>query len=147
MQRGDQDAGITSGRSRLHQRSRTSTPLGDKSETLAVKKTFGEHAYQLASAPTKSMTGHLLGAAGGVESVIHSARYSPSNATSDNQLSHADPECDLDYVPERSADATVAAALTNRLWVRWNQRARLVFRRFDDISTRSKHAKKVKEIK
>jgi len=91
----------------------TSTPLGDRGETLAVKKTFGDHAYRLAFSSTKSMTGHLLGAAGGVESIftvlaLHYGKLPPT-------INYATPdaECDLDYVPNVARDADIEVALTN----------------------------------
>lgn len=91
----------------------TSTPVGDKSETVAIKKTFGDHAYKLAVSSTKSMTGHLLGAAGGVEAVILGLTLQngviPPTANLDNQ----DPELDLDYVPNTPRNADVKVALSN----------------------------------
>ncbi|MFC5532393.1 beta-ketoacyl-ACP synthase II [Cohnella yongneupensis] len=91
----------------------TSTPVGDKSETTAIKKVFGEHAYKLAVSSTKSMTGHLLGAAGGVEAVIVGLTLKhgviPPTANLDNQ----DPELDLDFVPNKPRTADVKVALSN----------------------------------
>ncbi|HUC91008.1 MAG TPA: beta-ketoacyl-ACP synthase II [Paenibacillus sp.] len=91
----------------------TSTPVGDRSETIAIKKTFGDHAYKLAVSSTKSMTGHLLGAAGGVEAVVLglTLKYGiiPPTANLDNQ----DPELDLDYVPNKPREADVRTALSN----------------------------------
>lgn len=91
----------------------TSTPVGDKSETLAVKKVFGDHAYKLAVSSTKSMTGHLLGAAGGVEAVVLALTLQngiiPPTANLDNQ----DPELDLDFVPNVPREAKVQVALSN----------------------------------
>jgi 3-oxoacyl-[acyl-carrier-protein] synthase II len=91
----------------------TSTPVGDVAETKAIKKVFGEHAYRLAVSSVKSMTGHLLGAAGGVESVatvltVHHGVIPPT-------INHdePDPECDLDYVPNKARQAEVRVALTN----------------------------------
>jgi 3-oxoacyl-[acyl-carrier-protein] synthase II len=91
----------------------TSTPLGDISETNAVKKTFGEHANKLAMSSTKSMTGHLLGAAGGIEAVfttlaVHNQMLPPTiNYTT------PDPQCDLDYVPNEPRESNVEYALSN----------------------------------
>jgi 3-oxoacyl-[acyl-carrier-protein] synthase II len=109
----------------------TSTPLGDKSETLAIKKTFGEHAYQLAFSSTKSMTGHLLGAAGGVESVITVLAIHHRKLPPTINYHTPDPQCDLDYVPNEARDATVVAALTNGFGF-GGTNASLVFRRFDE---------------
>ncbi len=91
----------------------TSTPVGDVAETKAIKKVFGEHAYRLAVSSVKSMTGHLLGAAGGVEAVatvltLHRGVIPPTI----NQ-DEPDPECDLDYVPNKARQAEVGVALTN----------------------------------
>ena len=91
----------------------TSTPVGDTAETRAIKKLFGDHAYRLAVSSVKSMTGHLLGAAGGVESLatvltIHHGLIPPTI-----NYDEPDPECDLDYVPNKSRQAEVKVALTN----------------------------------
>jgi len=91
----------------------TSTPLGDLAETIALKSTFGEHAYKLAVSSTKSMTGHLLGAAGGVEAVytvltIHHQLLPPTI-----NLENPDPQCDLDYVPGSAREMAVQVALSN----------------------------------
>lgn len=91
----------------------TSTPLGDVAETIALKSTFGEHAYKLAVSSTKSMTGHLLGAAGGVEAVytvlaIHHQLVPPTI-----NLENPDPQCDLDYVPGSAREMPVQVALSN----------------------------------
>lgn len=91
----------------------TSTPVGDKSETLAIKKAFGDHAYKLAVSSTKSMTGHLLGAAGGVEAVILGLTLRNGIIPPTINLDNPDPECDLDYVPHKPRKADVKAALSN----------------------------------
>ncbi|QHT60618.1 beta-ketoacyl-ACP synthase II [Paenibacillus lycopersici] len=91
----------------------TSTPVGDKSETTAIKKTFGEHAYKLAVSSTKSMTGHLLGAAGGVEAVILGLTLKNGVIPPTINLENQDPECDLDYVPNVPRQADVQYALSN----------------------------------
>src|SRR6266436_9154240 len=131
MQRAIADAGIQSDEVGYINAHGTSTPLGDIAETLAVKKTFGEHAYKLAMSSTKSMTGHLLGAAGGVESVftvlaIHKRRLPPTI-----NYHTSDPECDLDYVPNQPREATVECALTNGFGF-GGTNASLVFRRFHE---------------
>ncbi|MBP3964549.1 beta-ketoacyl-ACP synthase II [Paenibacillus lignilyticus] len=91
----------------------TSTPVGDKSETTAIKKTFGEHAYKLAVSSTKSMTGHLLGAAGGVEAVILGLSLKNGIIPPTINLENQDPECDLDYVPNTPRKADLNYALSN----------------------------------
>lgn len=91
----------------------TSTPVGDKSETKAVKKAFGEHAYKLAVSSTKSMTGHLLGAAGGVEAVILGLTLENGIIPPTMNLVDQDPECDLDYVPNEPRKADVKIAVSN----------------------------------
>ncbi|MEI8189317.1 MAG: beta-ketoacyl-ACP synthase II, partial [candidate division NC10 bacterium] len=91
----------------------TSTPAGDVNETQALKEVFGEHARKLAVSSTKSMTGHLLGAAGGIESVITVLTLSKGMVPPTINYETPDPECDLDYVPNTARAAQVHAALTN----------------------------------
>lgn len=91
----------------------TSTPVGDQSETKAVKKAFGDHAYKLAVSSTKSMTGHLLGAAGGVEGVILGLTLKNDVIAPTINLDDQDPECDLDYVPNVARKTTVKTAMSN----------------------------------
>ena len=91
----------------------TSTPAGDRVEVVAIKRVFGEHARKLASASTKSMTGHLLGAAGGLETAVTAlAVYHDVVPPTINQ-ENPDPECDLDCVPNASRKMTVRRALNN----------------------------------
>jgi len=93
----------------------TSTHLNDKFETLAIKHTFGEHAYQLAVSSTKSMTGHLLGAAGAVETIASVlATYNDEIPPTIN-YENEDPECDLNYVPNKAIKRTVNVALSNSM--------------------------------
>ncbi|MBW7461451.1 beta-ketoacyl-[acyl-carrier-protein] synthase II, partial [Paenibacillus sepulcri] len=80
---------------------------------IAIKKAFGEHAYKLAVSSTKSMTGHLLGAAGGVEAVILGLTLQNGRIAPTINLETPDPECDLDYVPNTSREADVQIALSN----------------------------------
>jgi 3-oxoacyl-[acyl-carrier-protein] synthase II len=80
----------------------TSTQIGDKTETLAIKAVFGEHAYKVAISSTKSMTGHLLGAAGGLESAIAALVVRNEEAPPTINYENPDPECDLDYVPNKA---------------------------------------------
>jgi 3-oxoacyl-[acyl-carrier-protein] synthase II len=91
----------------------TSTPVGDRSETLALKKAFGDHAYKLAVSSTKSMTGHLLGAAGGVEAVICGLTIKHGLIPPTINLDNQDPECDLDYVPNVARKSDVNIAMSN----------------------------------
>ncbi len=91
----------------------TSTPVGDVSETTAIKKAFGDHAYKLAVSSTKSMTGHLLGAAGGVEAVILGLTLKNGMIAPTINLDNQDPECDLDYVPNTPRQADVQVAISN----------------------------------
>ncbi|THF81326.1 beta-ketoacyl-ACP synthase II [Cohnella fermenti] len=110
MARAIKDAGIDPSEIGYINAHGTSTPVGDKSETTAIKMTFGEHAYKLAVSSTKSMTGHMLGAAGGVEAVILGLTLQNGIIPPTINLDEQDPECDLDYVPNkpRSTDAKVA---------------------------------------
>ncbi|HEU5081633.1 MAG TPA: beta-ketoacyl-ACP synthase II [Opitutaceae bacterium] len=105
----------------------TSTPYNDKFETLAIKKVFGDHARQLAISSTKSMTGHLLGAAGGIESVISVKTIQTGEIAPTINLTEPDPECDLDYVPNVKRAAKVRTVLSNNLGF-GGQNAAVVFR-------------------
>jgi 3-oxoacyl-(acyl-carrier-protein) synthase len=91
----------------------TSTPYNDKFETIAIKRVFGEHARKLAVSSTKSMTGHLLGAAGGIEAIatVLALRHGTLPPTVNYET--PDPECDLDYVPNRARTQDVDLALSN----------------------------------
>lgn len=91
----------------------TSTPVGDKSETTAIKTAFGEHAHKLAVSSTKSMTGHLLGAAGGVEAVICALSLTNGYIPPTINLENQDPECDLDYVPNVARKADLRTVMSN----------------------------------
>ena len=105
----------------------TSTPYNDKFETLAIKKVFGDHARKVAISSTKSMTGHLLGAAGGIESVICVKTLQTQTIAPTINLDEPDPDCDLDYVPNVARAATVRAVLSNNLGF-GGQNAAVVFR-------------------
>jgi 3-oxoacyl-[acyl-carrier-protein] synthase II len=108
----------------------TSTPLGDAIETLALKRVFGEHAKKLAVSSTKSMTGHLLGGAGGLEAGISALALREQRLPPTINYAHPDPACDLDYVPNHSRKAAIEYALSNSfgfggtnaalLFKRWN---------------------------
>lgn len=91
----------------------TSTPLGDIAETIAVKRCFGEHASKLAMSSTKSMTGHLLGAAGGVEAVFSVMAVHDQIAPPTINLGERDPQCDLDYIPNEARRMPISVAMSN----------------------------------
>jgi len=91
----------------------TSTPYNDKHETLAIKQVFGAHAYHLSVSSTKSMTGHLLGAAGGIEAIFTAFALYHGILPPTLHLEHPDPLCDLDYVPHVARYHKVQLALSN----------------------------------
>jgi 3-oxoacyl-[acyl-carrier-protein] synthase II len=91
----------------------TSTPLGDLNETNAIKETFGESAYKLVVNSTKSMTGHLLGGAGGIESVFTALAVKDQISPPTINIFNQDPECDLDFVANEARNMTINAALKN----------------------------------
>ena len=108
----------------------TSTPYNDKLETLAIKTCFGDHASALAISSTKSMTGHLLGAAGGLEAGIMALSVRDQVLPPTINLDNPDPECDLDYVPNQKRDAAVTYALSNSFGF-GGTNASLLFRRHE----------------
>jgi 3-oxoacyl-[acyl-carrier-protein] synthase II len=91
----------------------TSTYFNDLYETMAIKKVFGDHAKKLMVSSTKSMTGHLLGAAGGIEAVYTLMSMDKAIATPTMNYLEPDPECDLDYVPNAPRDAEINFAMSN----------------------------------
>ncbi|HXH08712.1 MAG TPA: beta-ketoacyl-ACP synthase II [Alphaproteobacteria bacterium] len=91
----------------------TSTPYNDKHETMAIKQVFGEHAYKLAVSSTKSMTGHLLGAAGGIEAAFCALALSQGIIPPTINYEYPDPECDLDYVPNHARHVDIRTVLSN----------------------------------
>ncbi len=91
----------------------TSTDVGDRAETMAIKRAFGEHAYKVAVSSTKSMTGHLLGGAGGLEAGITVLAIRDQIAPPTINYENPDPECDLDYVPNHARPMKIEYALSN----------------------------------
>ena len=108
----------------------TSTPVGDTAETRAIKQVFGGHAYRLAVSAVKSMTGHLLGAAGGVESVATVLTIYHGLIPPTINYDEPDPGCDLDYVPNKARQAEVRVALTNSFGF-GGTNATLVFKQYE----------------
>lgn len=109
----------------------TSTPFNDRTETQAIKTVFGEYAYKLAISSTKSMTGHTLGAAGAVESVISIMAILKGIIPPTINLHHPDPECDLDYVPNEARHATVNIAMSNSMGFGGHNTC-LIFKRYEE---------------
>jgi 3-oxoacyl-[acyl-carrier-protein] synthase II len=107
------DAGLEASRIDYINAHGTSTPLGDRIETIAIKRVFGEHAHKLAVSSTKSMTGHLLGGAGGLEAGITVLAIRDQIAPPTINLETPDDECDLDYVPGCARPMTIDCALSN----------------------------------
>lgn len=107
----------------------TSTPYNDKFETMAIKQAFGEHAYNLAVSSTKSMTGHALGAAGGIEAVFSVMALYNQILPATTNYEFPDPECDLDYVPNEARKADIEFALSNSFGF-GGTNACLIFKRF-----------------
>ena len=109
----------------------TSTPYNDKFETMAIKKTFGEHAQKIAISSTKSMTGHLLGAAGGVEGVFSVLSIYRNLLLPTINYETPDPECDLDYIPNQAREASIRYALSNSFGF-GGTNAALLFKRYEE---------------
>jgi 3-oxoacyl-[acyl-carrier-protein] synthase II len=108
----------------------TSTPYNDKLETLAIKNCFGEHARKLAISSTKSMTGHLLGGAGGLEAGITALAVQQGVVPPTINLDNPDPECDLDYVPHTKREMSIRYALSNSFGF-GGTNATLLFKRYE----------------
>ena len=107
----------------------TSTPLGDKAETVAIKRAFGDHARRIAVSSTKSMTGHLLGAAGVVEAIFSVLAIRDSVAPPTINYCTPDPECDLDFVPNTARRMKIDVSLSNSFGF-GGTNGSLIFRRF-----------------
>ncbi len=113
MLRAIKDAGIALSEVDYINAHGTSTPYNDKIETLAIKRLFGDHAYSLAVSSTKSLSGHLLGAAGGLETGLAALSLHHQIIPPTINYQHPDPECDLDYVPNQARPSRVRFALSN----------------------------------
>ncbi|HTE52890.1 MAG TPA: beta-ketoacyl-ACP synthase II [Kofleriaceae bacterium] len=113
MRRALDDAKVSPGQIAYINAHGTSTPINDRNETIAIKDVFGDHARKLAVSSTKSMTGHMLGAAGGVEAGITALAIHRKVLPPTINLRHPDPECDLDYVPNQAREVAVDCALSN----------------------------------
>ncbi|MGB1748879.1 MAG: beta-ketoacyl-ACP synthase II [Dehalococcoidia bacterium] len=125
-----QDAGIAPTDVEYINAHGTSTPLNDKFETVAIKKMFGDHAYDLTVSSTKSMTGHLLGAAGGIESAFAVLAIDEEALPPTINLNDPDPDCDLDYVPNVAVKKRVDVTMSNSLGF-GGHNASLVFKRYE----------------
>jgi 3-oxoacyl-[acyl-carrier-protein] synthase II len=130
MQKTIRDAGIQPDMVGYINAHGTSTPYNDKFETLAIRQTFGKHAYKLAVSSTKSMTGHLLGAAGGIEGVFSVLSLYRKVLPPTINYVNPDPDCDLDYVPNEPRCAEVEYALSNSFGF-GGTNAALLFKRYD----------------
>jgi 3-oxoacyl-[acyl-carrier-protein] synthase II len=111
----------------------TSTEIGDRLETIAIKRAFGDHAYKLAVSSTKSMTGHLLGGAGGLEAGVTALALRDQMLPPTVNLDNPDPECDLDYVPNHSRKADLEFAMSNSFGFGGTNGA-LLFRRWNETN-------------
>jgi 3-oxoacyl-[acyl-carrier-protein] synthase II len=131
MERALKDAGITPDQIGYINAHGTSTPYNDKFETLAIKKVFGERAYELPVSSTKSMTGHALGAAGGIEAVFSILAMQENTLPPTINYEHPDPDCDLDYVPNEPRQTTVDYVLSNSFGF-GGTNACLVFKRYEE---------------
>lgn len=109
----------------------TSTEYNDKFETAAIKKVFGEKAYSIPVSSTKSMTGHLLGAAGALEAIVCVLAIKDSFVPATINYDEKDPECDLDYVPNEGRNQNIRYALSNSLGF-GGHNASLLFKKFED---------------
>jgi len=109
----------------------TSTDIGDKLETVAIKRAFGDHAYKVAISSTKSMTGHLLGGAGGLEAGITVLALRDQKVPPTINLETPDPECDLDYVPNHAREVKMEFAMSNSFGFGGTNGA-LLFRRWNE---------------
>ncbi len=131
MREAIRDAGITPEEIDYINAHGTSTPLNDLNETKAIKRLFGEHAYKMAISSTKSMTGHLLGAAGAVEAIASIFALREGIIPPTINLDNPDPECDLNYTPKVAAERDIKYALSNTFGF-GGHNATLVFKKYDE---------------
>lgn len=131
IQQAIEDAGIDPSEIGYINAHGTSTPYNDLYETMAVKTVFGDHAYKLAMSSTKSMTGHLLGAAGGIEAIFTALALKEGILPPTINLHNPDPECDLDYVPNEARKADIQYAMSNSLGF-GGHNASLVFKKIEE---------------
>jgi 3-oxoacyl-[acyl-carrier-protein] synthase II len=131
MNRAIKDAGITPDQIGYVNAHGTSTPYNDKFESMAIRKVFGEHADKLAVSSTKSMTGHALGAAGGIEAVFSVLAMHENKLPPTINYEFPDPDCDLDYIPNVAREAKVDYVLSNSFGF-GGTNACLIFKRYED---------------
>ncbi|MFT3744886.1 MAG: beta-ketoacyl-ACP synthase II [Pyrinomonadaceae bacterium] len=131
MQRALKDAGIDPTAIGYINAHGTSTPYNDKFETLAIKKVFGDHAYNIPVSSTKSMTGHALGAAGGLEAVFAVKSIVEKKLPPTINYEFPDPDCDLDYIPNQAREAEVDYVLSNNFGF-GGTNACLIFKRYSE---------------
>jgi 3-oxoacyl-[acyl-carrier-protein] synthase II len=130
MERAIKDAGINVTQIDYINAHGTSTPVGDKVETLAIKKVLADHAYKIPVNSTKSMTGHLLGAAGGIEAIISTLAIQYNKIPPTINIDNQDPECDLDYVAEGARNHQVNIAMSNSFGF-GGHNATIIIKRFE----------------
>jgi 3-oxoacyl-[acyl-carrier-protein] synthase II len=130
MQRAIQKAGIRPEEVDYINAHGTSTPFNDRTETASIKTAFGEHAYKLAISSTKSMTGHTLGAAGGIEAIFSLLALQHGILPPTINLHHPDPDCDLDYVPNEARHQPIQVAMSNSMGF-GGHNACLIFKKYE----------------
>jgi 3-oxoacyl-[acyl-carrier-protein] synthase II len=108
----------------------TSTPPNDRSETAAIKTVFGERAYRIPISSTKSMTGHLMGAGGGIEAIACVRALEEGVLPPTINYEHPDPDCDLDYVPNEARQVPISVAMSNSFGF-GGHNATIILRRWD----------------
>ncbi len=131
MTKAIKDAGISPDQISYINAHGTSTPYNDKFESLAIKTVFGEHAYKLAVSSTKSMTGHALGAAGGIEAVFSILALHEKVLPPTINYEFPDPDCDLDYIANEPRHAEVEYVLSNSFGF-GGTNACLIFKRYNE---------------